>query len=64
MAGDEFDISIGEGRALTYQDADLAVAYDSSGAVGGKIDAVEISNAGSVKRLQRKGDCSENEDAQ
>ncbi len=42
--------------------ADLTVAYDIHGDVGGRIDAVEFKPDGSIRWLQRKDNCPENED--
>lgn len=53
---------IGKEGVLAIRIADLTVAYDRSGEVGGHIDAVELNRNGSIRWLARKDNCPENHD--
>jgi hypothetical protein len=42
--------------------ADLTIAYEPSGTVGGKVDAVELWKNGSLHWIQKKSDCPDSSD--
>jgi hypothetical protein len=53
--------SVGRDMAKIIRLVDLAVAFDKSGTIGGKIDAVELSLGGGKRWLQRKEQCAEDD---
>jgi hypothetical protein len=47
---------------LALRLADLTIAYDSSGTVGGRIDVIELTKDGSIRWLAKKDNCPANQD--
>jgi hypothetical protein len=53
---------MGADMAHIIRIADLTVAYDKSGMVGGPIDALELAYDGSFRWIQRKDECPDDQD--
>jgi len=54
--------SMGPDAAKLVRLADLAVAFDKSGTIGGRIDALELNLGGQKRWLQRKDNCPETDE--